>query len=772
MAAILQRITETKQASAIKEKGKAFLRRTAAALSRCGGNLCCCLFFFLTPFVRFFSIPSPFAAALLASGREKSSFFSLLGIVFSFLLRLVFRVELDLWQYVGLIPLWILLRFAVPLSPAEAAVYAGVAMTPRLIYAAFRLSLMDAVLCFAALPAAMLVTVFVRQGLEQMTTPIYRSLRQGAVLLLFLLLVSGLGYFRLFSINLGHAAAVFFTLLAAENSGSLRGTAIGLLCGIALAFCGHDCRLSFCFCLCGLISGLPVVKKRRWLLVPSALAGNLLAYYTMPLPMPVLDLFTTLLGAFLALMMPCKLRLAASGFLGAEKPRDLAMENTFFAEYISHLRTSLFDLAKALPKPDQRPEEEEADLLGQRLCGECPNREMCWGRSRTQTETLMKTLLSKASRGESLSEDDLPALSLQGCLRTEAIPRAAREALAQLKKQQMALRRRQLQRDITMTHLAATLSTLSQLELLLTGESANDLEAAYKIRTSITQLNLPAKLLYARRVDGRLTAALESEKLLPIHRQLRQLQTHLTDEYGMAMTLCRVDKGHIELEETPPFTPLIGTAALPAGNHTEPGAPCGDSCISRRSDGGRITIALCDGMGHGEKAQQQSQKTLQLLMLLLAAGYTRKQAIVAVNGIMLLQQDLPETFSTLDLADVDLWTGDVSCEKLGACASWIVRGSHLKKVEAASLPIGITEDAEPVDLHFRLHSGDIMVMMSDGVADAFQSEDALKKALLESVYADPQRMADTFLRHALLLLGGVSRDDMTVLAVMLSDGRR
>lgn len=184
-----------------------------------------------------------------------------------------------------------------------------------------------------------------------------------------------------------------------------------------------------------------------------------------------------------------------------------------------------------------------------------------------------------------------------------------------------------------------------------------------------------------------------------------------------------------------------------------------------------MLMMLCDGMGHGESAHQQSEKTLELLMLLLEAGYTRHQAITAVNGIMLGAQQ-EERFSTVDLADVDLWTGEVWSEKLGACASWVVRGNHLKKIEGSSLPLGIVQEASPTAVQYRLHSGDILILMSDGVADAFADDAQFRHALEESLYIQPQRMADALLRQALVAGGGTPRDDMSVMVLLMMDRRQ
>ena len=47
-------------------------------------------------------------------------------------------------------------------------------------------------------------------------------------------------------------------------------------------------------------------------------------------------------------------------------------------------------------------------------------------------------------------------------------------------------------------------------------------------------------------------------------------------------------------------------------------------------------------------------------------------------------------------------------------------GKPYEKVEGASLPLGIVEEAAATSTQYRLHSGDILIMVSDGVADALK----------------------------------------------------
>lgn len=67
------------------------------------------------------------------------------------------------------------------------------------------------------------------------------------------------------------------------------------------------------------------------------------------------------------------------------------------------------------------------------------------------------------------------------------------------------------------------LGSLGELNTVAAGESLNDLQAAHIIRQLMDELHVPAQLLYARRVDGHLQAALQAEAMFPIQKPLEAL---------------------------------------------------------------------------------------------------------------------------------------------------------------------------------------------------------------------------------------------------------
>lgn len=720
-----------------------------------------CLF----SFVSWFGIPSPFAAALLLSFGHAPSGACLAGLGTGVALRLLWGLNADVWQYIGCAVMWLLLRKCHPHAGIETAALGGLAMMPRVFAAIAARQQLEVLLSCAAVPMGMLFSACMRCGRDAVQMgALHRGRERCCVLLTGLVAVSSLGFFRIGPVQLGQTAALWAALLFAWANGPVMGVAGGALCGLALALGGHDSRVALALALCGLAGGLPQSTRRRWLYVPGAALANVLAWFVTPLNPPPIGWGALLAGAALCGLMPVSVLDRLKPYLHGMERSDRSMENAFISQRITHMQQAIHDLAQALPDWEEESPT-TGEELGALLCAQCANRELCWGRSRSRTEKMLGEMMERSARGESMDEETILNLSDHGCVRSQIMAEQARSALLLRQKRGAASRKARYEREVTLTHLAALSGTLGELGAMAAGESFNDLRAAHVIRMTMEEMGLPARLRYARRVDGHLQAALETESVLPIQKQLDQLLGRLAVQEDMPLSIARMEQGQIELEEIPLYSASVGMATLCAGSEEE---VCGDACCAKRCEGGRLLMMLCDGMGHGKQAHRQSEKTLELLLLLLQAGYTRRQAITAVNGIMLGSQS-GERFSTVDLADVDLWTGEVFGEKLGACASWVVRGSHMKKMEGASLPLGIVQEASPTAVQFRLHSGDILILMSDGVADVFENDAQLKKALEASLFMQPQRMADAILRNALVASGGISRDDMSVMVLLMMD---
>lgn len=454
-------------------------------------------------FVRWFGIPSPFAAALLLARAEKPTPLMLAGAGVSLAVRALWGLELDVWQYVGIAGLWLALRRCRPRPGIETAALGGLAMMPRVFAALAGQVPLDILLSLAAVPLGMLGAAFFRSAMDGMaSTGAPTCTRERAcVAALGLLLVGGTGYFWVGSLNLGQLTAVWVTVAYAAANGPVYGVAAGLLCGLSLALGGHDVRMAATLSVMGLLCGLPAVERRRWLFPPAAVAGWAVGYSLTPLSGPTVPFWAALAGAAAYALLPGWMLERVRALARGPEPGVRSMETAFVSQRIEHMRDALERLAKALPDPGSQAIT-SGEELGELLCARCANRELCWGKGRVRTERLLADMMDRVERGEAVDEDNLPALAEHGCLRAESIEETAQEALAALKRREAGIRKARYERELTLTHLAALSGTLGELSMMAGGESLNDLKAAHILNLALEELNVPARLSYARRVDG------------------------------------------------------------------------------------------------------------------------------------------------------------------------------------------------------------------------------------------------------------------------------
>ena len=76
-----------------------------------------------------------------------------------------------------------------------------------------------------------------------------------------------------------------------------------------------------------------------------------------------------------------------------------------------------------------------------------------------------------------------------------------------------------------------------------------------------------------------------------------------------------------------------------------------------------------------------------------------------------------ETYATLDITIIDLKNGNAEFVKNGACPTFIKKGKQVEIIKSVSLPAGILEDIDLVVYDKELHSGEYVIMCSDGILE-------------------------------------------------------
>lgn len=293
------------------------------------------------------------------------------------------------------------------------------------------------------------------------------------------------------------------------------------------------------------------------------------------------------------------------------------------------------------------------------------------------------------------------------------------------------------------------------------GEIRPDDDAYRRLRYALVREGLSqVRVAYALRMGERMEVML----LKPEHVAPVSMQPLVSAACGVPMRAC-LREGMLSTqavyEQEAELAMEIGAATRSRSGEDV----AGDSYISRALPGGRHVLALSDGMGSGVSALEESHAALSLMVESLRAGYTRAQALDVVNALMLMCTGR-EMYATMDLCVCDLHTGETAFEKLGACASYVVREGEVRAIGADTLPVGVLPDVEARSLRMTLRPGDTVVMLTDGVLDAFPGgEEALREAVRRLCWLHPQAVGEKLIAQA--LGGGEARDDMAVLCAKI-----
>lgn len=157
------------------------------------------------------------------------------------------------------------------------------------------------------------------------------------------------------------------------------------------------------------------------------------------------------------------------------------------------------------------------------------------------------------------------------------------------------------------------------------------------------------------------------------------------------------------------FKIRLGSASASCGNQKL----CGDyfECFQTQS---KAYVILSDGMGTGGRAAIDSAMTVELFSRLIRAGIGLDTALSITNSALSIKSE-DESLSTLDVAEIDLFSGNAVILKAGAAPSFYTASGRVKCAEFPSTPLGILSKVKFSRYSLKLRGGDTLVMVSDGI---------------------------------------------------------
>ena len=205
---------------------------------------------------------------------------------------------------------------------------------------------------------------------------------------------------------------------------------------------------------------------------------------------------------------------------------------------------------------------------------------------------------------------------------------------------------------------------------------------------------------------------------------------------------------------------VAGIAAQKKGGETV----SGDAGTYFKREDGMLFVLLCDGMGSGPLANRESSLAVRLMEQFLQAGMTPRQALSTLSSALALRGEDNGGFTTVDLLQIDLFTGDGNLFKMGAAPTYLMRNNELQILAGTALPAGLeSSDAFlPDHFSFSLSPGDTVALVSDGICGT--GEDRwLQETLTRFAGASPKELARELLTQSPL----GATDDRTALIIRL-----
>lgn len=561
-------------------------------------------------------------------------------------------------------------------------------------------------------------------------------------------------------LDLGETACVFLAMVYAIRFGSLHGATSGAVMGFICALSrGRIDASPASFAISAIAAGYFSPKGKFPACTAFILSNAVITAMANGSAEVLISLSCSLAASLLLFLVPGKFFEVIDNVGAVPSTDDVVLRDR-----LRLLGTALLSAETALRALTATKEETDKELCesmytrtARRVCSRCGLRKYCWGRDAKNTHSAMEALAAALDRGEKA----VPSLSPSHCIRPDVFASEfAKMYDLFLSDKVWSQRRRELQASM-LTGLNGISTIVSQLADRSGESSLCDELMADDIRSRLRRLGIDAWDIYVTgdHEDTEVRLALRScgglgccEELVPaVLEQATGMKFAKTGLKDCASCRCRY-------VVAPEYDISIAVASAVKENRRTSGDFTTCCLLSRDT----FAMALCDGMGSGEKAAGESRLCATLLISLLEAGMKAEEAINLANSLIIGSGI--GSYTAIDLCVAELG-GAARLYKCGGAATYLCAGAEAEEIAAGGLPAGAEAGSGAECYERSMDDESTLVLISDGIALSGDGTGKWIKELIEhGSLATPQRLASEILNRARDSSGGVPRDDLTVIA--------
>jgi len=741
----------------------------------------------------------PFVYAFMAAFTWKHRERTAVVAVFSCLGFLTVLNDMLLWSNLVNVLVLVLVMFYVKL-PADKAWWGLPALTAASIFLSKSTLLVmshinfyqEMIIVFEALMAGILCFVFMVSGeviRSRKALVNYSFEEMTAFVILGVGLVMGLNDVHIAGLGISSILCRLGILIAAYLWGSGGGTMVGVMSGMIPSIASSIFAQSLgLYALSGLLAGIFRNFGRLGVIIGFMLGNLAISMFIAENQITIIGIWETGVASILFYLLPESLQenmpIKSLGTVAKGPDGEWARVDTRIKAAVGSKIQNLAEVFNELSSTftadsGQSPKAQDVaylnylyDELAHGFCEECTRYNGCWGRDCYNTSQLLLDIFTVAEGEGQVKYDDCPPEFKRKCVHGRELVSTVNYLFDNLRMNEYWSGKIDESREL----VARQLKGVSQVVMNLAEEI--DVE-------TVVDFELRAALLQSCARQG-----INLKDITPLRTNWQQLQLEVVarscvDEAGCDLSIAPLissllgEKMEVCTKKCPRFkgqglceftlTRAFNYEVKSAVAQVAREALSGDSYTISTLKEGKELLVLSDGMGVGEPASSQSRTAVSLLKNLLNSGFDKEVAVKTINSVLLLRSTT-ETFTTLDMVMIDLYTGEVDFIKTASAPSFLKRYSQVAVISASSLPIGILNEVELVSEKKNLLPQDMILMVSDGVIEASRSlngEEWISELLSNLDENDPQKVAEIVINRALSLAQGKPHDDMTVICMII-----
>ncbi|HOA80951.1 MAG TPA: stage II sporulation protein E, partial [Defluviitaleaceae bacterium] len=458
--------------------------------------------------------------------------------------------------------------------------------------------------------------------------------------------------------------------------------------------------------------------------------------------------------------------------------RDItAQQLKGFSDSFLKLSKTFTNLSKKKKHLNQKDVSLLIDDVASKVCSDCGLCVHCWESNFYNTYQTVFSILSAAERKPQIDLRDIPRDFMDKCIKAEEFIDTTNRMYELYKLNLLWHNRIVESRELVCEQLKGVSSIIGSLATDIYGKIyfKEDLERILRVELDKEKLII-SDIAVIQNKSKKYEVTIKhfpcSGRRVCIKKIVPLVSAVLKRKMKLAFSGCNAigkkDECIIKLVEEERFKILTGMAREMKNS----ASMSGDSYSFMKLRDEQFLLALSDGMGSGGRASEESCAAIELLEDFMETGFDKDIAIKMINSVLVLKSN-EESFSTLDMAIIDLYSGIAEFIKIGAVSSFLKRDDSVEIIGSSSLPVGILNNVDIDTTKKKLKNGDIIVMVTDGVLDSkkeiIEKEIWLSKVINSINNKNPQYIADYILEIAKNNSKDKIQDDMTVLVARIWD---